>query len=46
MWPDDKKTSIIIENIEHETLCVNLWKEQQDISKNVGKNLTQKIHIL
>ena len=46
MWPDDRKTSIIIENTEHETVCVNLWKDQQDISKNVGKNLTQKIHIL
>ena len=40
MWPDDKKTSLIIENTEQDTVRVSLWKEQQEMCKNVGNNFT------
>ena len=38
MWADERKTSLIIENTEQQTVRVSLWNEQQEMSKNVGKN--------
>ena len=29
MWPDEQKTSLIIENTDQETVCVTLWREQK-----------------
>ena len=40
MWADERKTSLIIENTEQQTVRVSLWNEQQEICKNVGKNFT------
>ena len=37
MWPSDDRTSMIIENTEQEIICVNLWREQQNICKHIGK---------
>ena len=41
MWADERKTSLIIENTEQQTLRVSLWNKQQEICKNIGKNCTQ-----
>lgn len=40
MWPDEQKTSLIIENTNQETVCVNLWREQKNLCRTVGKYLT------
>ena len=40
MWPDEQKTSLIIENTDQETVCVTLWREQKSICGTVGKYLT------
>ena len=37
MWPNDDRTSMIIENTEHEILHVTLWREHQNICKQIGK---------
>ena len=40
MWPDEQKTSLIIENTNQETVCVTLWREQKNLCRTVGKYLT------
>ena len=40
MWQDEQKTSLIIENTNKETLRVNLWREQKNLCRTVGKYLT------
>ena len=29
MWPDEQKTSLIIENTDQETVCLTIWREQK-----------------
>ena len=43
MWPDEQEICLILENTDQETVHVTLWREQQDICKNVGKFFTAKI---
>ena len=37
MWPNDDRTSMIIENTEQQILYVTLSREQQNICKHIGK---------
>ena len=40
MWPDEQKTSLIIENTDQETVRVTLWREQKSLCRTFGKYLT------
>ena len=39
MWSEEGRTTVIIENQDHEKIRVTFWREQQDLCKDIGMQL-------